>query len=105
MKGSYFVNSTKKKSSSLSEARRLTKKISTDMAKMVNDLTELRKVTEELKNTFDSTLDVDVADRMYAFYNEVADLEEHLDETYYDFKHMYEELGDMDTIPSPKTIS
>ena len=99
------MSSTKKKSSSLVEARRLTKKISTNMAKMVNDLTELRQVTEELKNTFDSTLEVDVADRMYAFYDEVADLEEHLDETYYDFKHMYEELGGTDTIPNPKTIS
>lgn len=95
------MSSTKKKSSSLAEARRLTKKISTDMAKMVNDLTELRKVTEELKNTFDSTLDVDVADRMYAFFVEVADLEEHLDETHYDFKHMYEELGGTDIIPDP----
>jgi len=95
------VSSTKKKSSSLAEARRLTKKISTDMAKMVNDLTELRKVTEELKNTFDSTLDVDVADRMYAFFVEVSDLEEHLDETHYDFKHMYEELGGTDIIPDP----
>ena len=99
------MSSTKKKSSSLSEARRLTKKISTNMAKMVNDLTELRKVTEELKNIFDSTLDVDVADRMCAFYDEVGDLEEHLDETYYDFKHMYEEFGGTDTIPDPKTIS
>lgn len=95
------MGSTKKKSSSLVEARRLTKKISTDMSKMVNDLTELRKVTEELKNTFDSTSAEDVADRMYAFYNEVADLEENLDETYYDFKHMYEELGGTDIIPDP----
>lgn len=95
------MSSTKKKSSSLAEARRLTKKISTDMAKMVNDLTELRKVTEELKNTFDNTLDEDVADRMYAFYVEVSDLEEHLDETHYDFKHMYEELGGTDIIPDP----
>lgn len=95
------MSSTKKKSSSLEETRRLTKKISTNMAKMVNDLTELRKVTEELKNTFDSTLDEDVADRMYAFYVEVSDLEEHLDETYYDFKHMYEELGGTDIIPEP----
>lgn len=95
------MSGTKKKSSSLAEARRLTKKISTNMAKMVNDLTELRKVTEELKNTFDSTLDVDVADRMYAFFVEVSDLEEHLDETHYDFKHMYEELGGTDVIPDP----
>lgn len=95
------MGSTKKKSSSLVEARRLTKKISTNMSKMVNDLTELRKVTEDLKNTFDSTSDVDVADRMYAFYVEVSDLEEHLDETHYDFKQMYEELGGTDIIPDP----
>lgn len=95
------MGSTKKKSSSLVEARRLTKKISTNMAKMVNDLTELRKVTEELKSALGSTLDEDVADRMYAFYVEVADLEENLDETYYDFKHMYEELGGTDVIPDP----
>ena len=66
MKGSYFVSSTKKKSSSLAEARRLTKKISTNMSKMVNDLTELRKVTEELKNTFDSTSSEDVATLFFA---------------------------------------
>lgn len=90
-----------KKTASLSDARNLTKRVATNMAKMVNDLTELRKVTEELKNTFDSTLDEDVADRMYAFYVEVSDLEEHLDETYYDFKHMYEELGGTDIIPEP----
>lgn len=99
------MDSTKKKSSSLAEARRLTKKISTNMAKMVNDLTELRKVTEKLKNTFDRTSAEDVADRMYAFYNEVADLEENLDETYYDFKHMYEELGGTDSIPAPVPVN
>ena len=90
-----------KKSSTLMTARNLTKKIATSMTTMVNDLTKLRKVTEELKNTFNSTSDEDAADRMYAFYVEVSDLEEHLDETHYDFKHMYEELGGTDTIPSP----
>ena len=36
-----------KKKSSLPDARNLTKRIATDMAKMVNDLTKLRKMTEE----------------------------------------------------------
>ena len=92
---------TKKKSSSLSEARRLTKKISTDMTKMVNDLTELRKATEDIKNKLDADSNWETADMMYRFYEEVAHLEDDLDMYHQSFKQMYEELGGTDTIPDP----
>ena len=90
-----------KKKSSLPDARNLTKRIATDMAKMVNDLTKLRKMTEEIKTKLDTTLDDKAADRMYDFYTDVASLEQNIEDAHYRFKAMYEELGGTDIIPAP----
>ena len=92
---------TKNKASSLSEAKKLTKKISIAMAEMVNDLTKLRKATEAIKTNLDATSDEKAADRMYDFYNEVSHLESDIEEAHYSFKSMYEELGGTDVIPDP----
>ena len=91
----------KKKISSLEDARKLIKKTATSMAKLVNDLTELRNVTEDIKNKLDDTPDKEAADMMYRFYEEVAQLEDELDMSHYSFKQMYEELGGTDDIPNP----
>lgn len=95
------MSSTKKKSSSLAEARGLTKKISTNMAKMVDDLTKLRKATEVIKTNLDAAGDEKAADRMYDFYTDVASLEQNIEDAHYRFKAMYEELGGTDIIPDP----
>ena len=97
------MKSTKNKVSysSLSEAKRLTKHVSTEMAKMVNDLTKLRNVTDKIKANLDIVSEEKVAEKMYDFYNEIARLEMELDEAHYYIKHMYEELGGTDVIPDP----
>lgn len=93
-----------KNTSSLPDARKLTKRLATSMAKVVDDLTKLRKLSEEIKNKLDNTSDTEMADSMYIFYNRVAHLEQEIEEAHYDFKQMYEELGGTDTIPDPETI-
>ena len=95
------MGNTKKTASSLSEAKKLTKKISISMAKMVDDLTKLRKATEAIKTNLDATRDEKAADRMYDFYNEVAHLESDIEDAHHSFKEMYEELGGTDVIPDP----
>lgn len=91
----------KKKLSSLEVERRLIKKTATSMAKLVNDLTKLRNVTEDIKNKLDADSDGETADMMYQFYEEVARLEDELDMSHHSFKQMYEELGGTDDIPDP----
>ena len=95
------MSNTKKTAASLSDAKKLTKKISISMAKMVDDLTKLRKATEAIKTNLDATGDEKAADRMYDFYNEVAHLESDIEDAHYSFKEMYEELGGTDVIPDP----
>lgn len=97
------MGNTKKTASSLSEAKKLTKKISISMAKMVDDLTKLRKATETIKTNLDATGDEKAADRMYDFYTEVAHLEADIEDAHYSFKEMYEYLGGTDVIPDPAT--
>ena len=97
------MSNTKKTAASLSDAKKLTKKISISMAKMVDDLTKLRKATEAIKTNLDATGDEKAADRMYDFYNEVAHLEADIEDAHYSFKEMYEELGGTDVIPDPAT--
>ena len=58
----------------MSDARKLTKRIATSMAKMVDDLVQLRPVAEEIKNKLDNTSEQGMADCMYKFYEEVARL-------------------------------
>ena len=91
----------KKKLSSLEVERRLIKKTATSMAKLVNDLTKLRNVTEDIKNKLDADSDGETSDMMYRFYEEVAQLEDELDMSHHSFKQMYEELGGTDDIPDP----
>ena len=91
----------RKKLSSLEKERRLIKKTATAMAKLVNDLTKLRNMTEEVKNKFDASANWQTSDMMYRFYTEVAQLEDDLDASHYSFKQMYEELGGTDEIPDP----
>ena len=91
----------RKRTSSLETERRLLKKTATSMTRLVNDLTKLRKVTEEIQSRFDEAADSQISDMMYRFYNEVAQLEEELDTSHYSFKQMYEELGGTDVIPDP----
>lgn len=91
----------RKKLSSLEKERRLIKKTATAMAKLVNDVTKLRKMTEEVKNEFDATADWQTSDMMYRFYNEVVQLEDDLDASHHSFKEMYEELGGTEEIPDP----
>lgn len=95
------MGNTKKTASSLSEAKKLTKKISISMAKMVDDLTKLRKATEVIKTNLDATGDEKAADTMYNFYNEVAGLESDIADSHYSFKEWYEYLGGTDVIPDP----
>lgn len=90
-----------KKKSSLVEARTLLKRVTTSMAKMINDLAKLRKATEDIKNKLDADLNEEAADMIYRFYEEVAQLEDDLDISHYSFKQMYEELGGTDVIPDP----
>lgn len=97
------MNNTKKTAASLSDAKKLTKKISISMGKMVDDLTKLRKATEAIKTNLDATGDEKAADRMYDFYTEVAHLEADIEDAHYSFKEMYEELGGTDVIPDPAT--
>ena len=91
----------RKRTSSLETERRLLKKTATSMTRLVNDLTKLRKVTEEIQSRFDEAADSQISDMMYRFYNEVAQLEEELDTSHYSIKQMYEELGGTDVIPDP----
>ena len=100
MKGSYFVSSTKKKSS-LSNVRNLTKRVATNMAKMVDDLTNLRKMSEEIKNEIDSDHNEDAADQMYEFYNSIVRMESDIADSHYYFKEMYADMGGTDVIPDP----
>lgn len=92
------MRSATKKSSSLSDARNLTKRVCTGMRKIVKDLTALRNATEDIRSKLDKTPDVKAADRMYDFYNEIAHLESEIAEVYPYFKDMYEELGGTDAI-------
>jgi hypothetical protein len=73
------------------------------MAKMVDDLTKLRPVAEEIKNRLDNTSETGMADCMYKFYEDVARLEDILADYHYYFKDMYETLGGTDNIPDPNS--
>lgn len=97
------MSNTKKKTSSISDAKRLTKRIATSMAKMVDDLAKLRPVAEEIKNKLDSTSETGMADCMYKFYEETTRLEDMLADYHYYFKDMYETLGGTDNIPDPNS--
>lgn len=96
------MSNTKKKTSSMSDAKQLTKRIATSMVKMVDDLTKLRPVAEEIKDRLDNTSETGMADCMYKFYEEVARLEDMLADYHHYFKDMYETLGGTSTIPNPK---
>jgi hypothetical protein len=94
------VGSTKKKAS-LPDVRNLTKRVATNMAKMVDDLTKLRKMTEEIKNKLDADHNEDAADQMYEFYNSIVRMESDIADSHYYFKEMYADMGGTDTIPDP----
>jgi hypothetical protein len=96
------MGNAKKKTSSISDARKLTKRIATSMAKMVDDLAKLRPIAEEIKTKLDGTSEQGMADCMYKFYGEVARLEDELADYQYYFKDMYETFGGTDSIPDPK---
>lgn len=89
------------KASFLYEARTLTKRVAVSATKLVNDLTKLRKATEEIKIALDKTPDETAASKMYDFYCGIAHLESEIEEAHYYFKDKYEELGGTDVIPDP----
>lgn len=90
-----------KKKASLPDVRNLTKRVATDMAKMVDNLTKLRKMTEEIKNKFDADHNEDAADQMYEFYNSIVRMESDIADSHYYFKEMYADMGGTDVIPDP----
>ena len=91
------------KASHLYEARTLTKRVAVSATKLVNDLTKLRKATEEIKTALDKTPDEKAANRMYDFCCEIAHIESEIEEAHYYFKDKYEELGGTDEIIDPDT--
>ena len=94
------MGSTKKKAS-LPDVRNLTKRVATNMAKMVDDLTKLRKMSEEIRNEFDADHNEDAADLMYEFHDSIARMESDIADSHCYFKEMYADMGGTDIIPDP----
>lgn len=97
------MRKTKKKTSSMSDAKKLLRRLATSMAKMVDDLAKLRPIAEEIKTKLDDTSEKEMADCMYKFYEDVVRLEDEIADYHHYFKDMYEMLGGTDTIPDPET--